>query len=182
MVVGKSRVIRCHDAYQIAAGNAGWRFQFRFAVHAGWSRVPEHKTLGITEPMKKSITIGIGVALLIVVSVMFWHHEQSLRDAEIHQKLAGDWVSENPAIKGTITFRSDGNFAVNETFGLGTNAHPVKFDGTWQVKDGYLTTTPTQAVLGEAHLVGSRAKIIRVNDRELVLIENGHTITRNRSQ
>src|ERR1035438_4477583 len=26
---------------QIAAGNAGWRFQFRFAVHAGWSRVPE---------------------------------------------------------------------------------------------------------------------------------------------
>ena len=26
---------------QIAAGSAGWRFQFRFAFHAGWSRVPE---------------------------------------------------------------------------------------------------------------------------------------------
>jgi len=29
----------------IAAGNAGWRLQFRFAVHAGWSRVPELWTL-----------------------------------------------------------------------------------------------------------------------------------------
>jgi len=28
-------------ANKIAAGNAGWPFQLRFAVHAGWSRVPE---------------------------------------------------------------------------------------------------------------------------------------------
>jgi hypothetical protein len=26
---------------KITAGNAGWRFQFRFAVHVIWSRVPE---------------------------------------------------------------------------------------------------------------------------------------------
>ena len=32
--------------YQIAAGNAGWPFQFRFAVHVIWSRVPELWTLG----------------------------------------------------------------------------------------------------------------------------------------
>ena len=30
---------------QITAGNAGWPVQFRFAVHAGWSRVPELWTL-----------------------------------------------------------------------------------------------------------------------------------------
>jgi hypothetical protein len=30
----------------LAAGNAGWGSQFRFAVHAGWSRVPELWTLG----------------------------------------------------------------------------------------------------------------------------------------
>ena len=33
--------------YQIAAGNAGWRSQFRFAVHVLWSRVPELWTLAI---------------------------------------------------------------------------------------------------------------------------------------
>ena len=31
---------------KIAAGNAGWLFQFRFAVHVIWSRVPELWTLG----------------------------------------------------------------------------------------------------------------------------------------
>ena len=36
-----------HDAAeQIAAGNAGWRSQFRFAVHGFWSRVPELWTFG----------------------------------------------------------------------------------------------------------------------------------------
>src|SRR5258705_28779 len=32
--------------YQIAAGNAGWRSQFRFAVHVIWSRVPDLWSLG----------------------------------------------------------------------------------------------------------------------------------------
>jgi hypothetical protein len=34
-----------NDANKIAAHNAGWPSQFRFAVHAGWSRVPELWTL-----------------------------------------------------------------------------------------------------------------------------------------
>ena len=37
------------DAEQIAAGNAGWRSQFRFAVHAFWSRVPELWTLDVED-------------------------------------------------------------------------------------------------------------------------------------
>jgi hypothetical protein len=39
--------MRHESAEQIAAGNAGWPVQFRFAVDAGWSRVPELWTLGI---------------------------------------------------------------------------------------------------------------------------------------
>jgi hypothetical protein len=51
---------------QIAAGNAGWAFQFRFAVHAGWSRVPELWTLGAVA-VRASLAIpvvALGVALL----------------------------------------------------------------------------------------------------------------------
>ncbi len=33
---------------KIAAGNAGWRFQFRFAVHVIWSRVPELWSLAVS--------------------------------------------------------------------------------------------------------------------------------------
>ena len=44
-----SRRIETMWEYQIAAGNAGWRLQFRFAVHAGWSRVPELWTFDMSE-------------------------------------------------------------------------------------------------------------------------------------
>src|ERR1035438_4445061 len=37
---------------KIAADNAGWPVQFRFAVHAGWSRVPELWTLDHSEAPK----------------------------------------------------------------------------------------------------------------------------------
>ncbi len=35
------------DECQIAAGNAEWSVQFRFAVDFIWSRVPELWTLGV---------------------------------------------------------------------------------------------------------------------------------------
>ena len=37
--------------YQIAAGNAGWRLQFSFAVHVLWSRVPELWTFAVSVRM-----------------------------------------------------------------------------------------------------------------------------------
>jgi hypothetical protein len=36
-----------HNSTQIAAGNAGWRSQFRSTFHAGWPRVPELWVLGV---------------------------------------------------------------------------------------------------------------------------------------
>jgi hypothetical protein len=39
---------------KIAAGNAGWRSQFRFVVHANWSRVPELWTLAACKPCDDS--------------------------------------------------------------------------------------------------------------------------------
>ena len=54
------------DAEQIAAGNAGWRFQFRFAVHIIWSRVPELWTLdGIRRFMKL-------ILAALVIGVLTW--------------------------------------------------------------------------------------------------------------
>jgi hypothetical protein len=48
-------------AQQIAAGNAGWPFQFRFAVHAGWSRVPELWTL---DHYESQLSISLGASSL----------------------------------------------------------------------------------------------------------------------
>ena len=51
--------------YQITAGNAGWRSQFRFAVHVLWSRAPEFRTLGGATMKRFSVLI-----LLAAVSAM----------------------------------------------------------------------------------------------------------------
>ena len=51
---------------KIAAGNAGWRSQFRFAVHAGWSRVPELWTLH--SDMKTPRNLGLVAVVVFVIS------------------------------------------------------------------------------------------------------------------
>jgi hypothetical protein len=48
---------------KIAAGNAGWPVQFRFAVHAFWSRAPELWTFG-QFIMKRVLLLLLGVLLL----------------------------------------------------------------------------------------------------------------------
>jgi hypothetical protein len=45
---------------KIAVGNAGWRFQFRFAVHGFWSRAPELWTFDLlTEHVLGYSRIGL---------------------------------------------------------------------------------------------------------------------------
>lgn len=61
------------DAEQIAAGNAGWPVQFRFAVHAGWSRVPELWTLGIlATPFMKSKQLANVLIKMMGLSVCLY--------------------------------------------------------------------------------------------------------------
>lgn len=54
---------------QIAAGNAGWAVQFRFAVHVIWSRVPELWTLAV---MKAAVII---VSLLLLCQGCHTHSQ-----------------------------------------------------------------------------------------------------------
>jgi hypothetical protein len=140
--------------------------------------VRHHYTL-----MKKIIVTGLAIGLLSVTTLLLWHHTRHSGDAAIRQKLIGSWGSENPAIAGAVTFSPDGSFAVNETFGLGTNRHPVQYAGTWQVEDGFLVTRTTQSSSGGVHVEPiTRDKVIHVTDQECVYIEHGTTITRKRSQ
>ena len=133
--------------------------------------------------MKKIILTVFAIGLLIVATLLVWHHSGHSEDAAIRQKLVGSWGSESPAIKGAVTFSPDGSFAVNETFGLGTNTHPVQYAGTWQVEDGYLVTRTAQGSSGRFHVEPiTRQKIIHVNDQEFVIIDHGATITEKRSQ
>src|SRR5208282_2133343 len=56
------RGLHRYEVEQIAAGNAGWPVQFRFAVHIVWSRVPELWSL---DRMKTHIISLLAASLLI---------------------------------------------------------------------------------------------------------------------
>jgi hypothetical protein len=53
----------------LAAGNAGWRLQFRFAVHAGWSRVPELWTLDGSASVKTLLKVLVAIVLLAILVI-----------------------------------------------------------------------------------------------------------------
>jgi hypothetical protein len=164
-----------------AGANRRWRWPFRFAAHIAsrrWLSRHNHTR------MKKIAVTGLAIGLLIIATLLFWHHTRPSGDAAIRQKLIGSWGSENPAIKGAVTFSSDGSFAVNETFGLGTNTHPVQYAGTWQIEDGYLVMRTAQGSSGGVHVEPiTRQKIIHVNSQELVFRdEHAGLVTRKRSQ
>ena len=134
--------------------------------------------------MKKVIAIVFAIGLLIIVTLLFWHHTNHPGDAAIRHKLVGTWISSNQAIKGGVAFSSDGNFVVNEVFGIGTNERPVVYEGTWQLKDGFLITTTRKSDTKSAHVEAvTRVRIIRVNDQELIYRdEHAGVVTRKRGQ
>ena len=89
--------------YLIAAGNAGWRSQFRFAVHAGWSRVPELWTLGsvrifMLRMLKSVVKFAIVMFAMMIVSTIVWQEVvvEYLYDCTDDNMMGflrpGDWV------------------------------------------------------------------------------------------
>jgi|ERR1051325_1386007 hypothetical protein len=98
-------------------------------------------------------------------------------DSDLQRKLSGTWLSTTTSSTGIVTtnrttFRRDGTFAERDIYGLppGHDPRSDAFDGRWQIRDGYLTSTVTNTTLPELVPVGRiyRSKIIRLSDRELV--------------
>jgi hypothetical protein len=52
--------VRISYVEQVAASNAGWPFQFRFAVHGFWSRVPELWTLIWLREVNEETVLAFG--------------------------------------------------------------------------------------------------------------------------
>ena len=112
--------------------------------------------------MKKSI-----VFILVLSAILTGC---SRRDAKLTKAVIGDWTS---GIRETV-WKPDGSFTASYHYARGT----VTFTGTWQIKDGVLISTITNAVGPEPHVaVGTvgRAKITAVDAHTLVYEAKGQT-------
>ena len=115
--------------------------------------------------MKKITIIGFILGLLVVASLLFWHHLKHPSDAAIRQKLPGTWNITGNGGSGTTTIDSDGHF-LSQFAGRDV----LRLEGTWQVEDGcfvYRVTNSSLAPNRVPYTVSER--IIRIDSQELVL-------------
>ncbi len=96
-------------------------------------------------------------------------------DAEISRKVVGTWIVDvqlpTYSAKGTETFAADGSYVAKATVVQYGKQREEKFEGKWQVKDGFLMAT------GFMH-----DKIIHVDDNELVSLEGWELINEKAKQ
>jgi hypothetical protein len=111
-----------------------------------------------------------------------------LSDTGIRQKIVGTWIvdSHSPtgsSMKGTVTILSDGSLVAKLTIIRKNGEEDFGYEGTWQVKEGFLIETVTSShsrLTVTGHV--TRDKIIRLDAHELVFqMETGRIVTRKRN-
>jgi hypothetical protein len=105
-------------------------------------------------------------------------HQAKQSDEEISRKIVGTWIvdiDESPELseKGTETFASDGSYVVKTTIIVNGKQREIQFEGTWEIKDGYLMGT---------NLTHDTNQILRVDDDELVSLMDGKLSTLRRKK
>jgi hypothetical protein len=127
--------------------------------------------------MKKLIISGIGLVLLVVVSVLLRQHFRPLSDAEIRQKVVGTW-SVPPSASDTATIineiHSDGSFVSKWS----SATSDISLEGRWDVQGGSVVLTLTNAHGTDLHSLGPPVQhytIVRINKSEMVSHLGGYT-------
>ena len=121
--------------------------------------------------MKYIITFFAVVLLVTACS----RHEDSADD-KIRKKLLGTWVLEaryegGSDMRSTVTIAPDGSYACTLDLPGRTNGpRTISMEGTFRVEDGFLIDTVTKHSQTNAKWPNtSRSRIVRIDDRELVL-------------
>ena len=132
-----------------------------------------------------AIIVGVGVLLAIVTTTVTVKEIRSSHDTKFARQIAGVWTmfTFNPKTFSltdpyvyTNTISPDGSFSCV----LGHRNEPVKFQGTWLVKDGEFIITYTNSygtrgyqpepVAGKVE----RYKIVHVDEHQFIFYMSGH--------
>jgi hypothetical protein len=143
--------------------------------------------------MKKLIIIGIGLLILILLvalSLQHFRHSsgtdihivsgadvRAMSDAEVRKVFTGNWVPQD-STWGGLVLHSSGSFTKRLGSVATSEAKQWLYEGTWDVKEAFLTLTITNAVARnttDIESVGSidQFMIIKVDRSQLVLQKDG---------
>ena len=124
----------------------------------------------IYAPVKFTLSLFALVLLLTACQ-----RQEVSRDDEMRKKLQGLWVfdaqfASGHVIHSTTTIAPDGSYLTKMDLDRTNGPRIVSMAGTFRVQDGFLIETPTnysETNIPVPHT--SRARIIRIDDRELQL-------------
>ena len=143
--------------------------------------------------MKTLIVIGVSLVILILLVVLSLPHFQHSRgpdihkvsgadvrtmsDAEVRKVFTGNWVPQG-STWGGLTLHSKGSFTKRLRSDSTSDAKQWLYEGTWAVKDAFLTLTITNAVTRNttnSEPVGSidQFMIVKADRSQLVLQKDG---------
>jgi hypothetical protein len=120
--------------------------------------------------MKKITIIGFTLGLLVVASLLFWHHTKHPSDATIRRTLPGTWVAQGGS--STCIRDADGHFVAQLA-----GRHTGRMEGTWQIQDGFLIDSITNSTLTTHVPYTIRAQILRMDGHELAVQDDAKTIS-----
>ncbi|MDR3409498.1 MAG: hypothetical protein P4N59_02975 [Negativicutes bacterium] len=143
--------------------------------------------------MKTLIIIAVSLVMLILVAVLTLPHfkhssgpdihkastadVRAMSDAKVRKVFTGDWVPQG-STWGGLTLHSSGRFTKRLGSVATSDAKQWLYEGTWAVKDMFLTLTITNAVTRnttDSEPVGSidQFMIVKVDQSQLVLQKEG---------
>ena len=135
------------------------------------------------------VELSLSAFVLCLLLLLGCSHGKSLTDADITDKLVGDWkvdgvLPTGVTASGTVSILRDGSLKCDTKFVRETRTLDMSYTGTWQVDKGLLIETIKTTSNSNLLAVGfvTRDKIIHLDDRKLVFeMESGNIITRERT-
>ena len=115
---------------------------------------------------------------------------QPQSDAEIRQKIIGTWIiytetkGKTYSAKGTVTYFTNGCYVAKAVVLDGGKTHEERFEGLSHVEACVLTDTVTNSVgmLGGSPRNFELARVIKVDENELILKSAGIRVIEKRSK
>jgi hypothetical protein len=135
--------------------------------------------------MKKLVVIGLGIVILLSLLLLWRHHVRSssgvdvsqMSDAEVTKMFTGNWV--NKGSWEQLILHSKRSFT-DRLRPDSTTSTECLYEGVWDVKDGFLSLTITNAITRidtNIKSIGSidRFRIVQVDTNALVLEKSSST-------
>jgi hypothetical protein len=129
--------------------------------------------------------------LLLMTSALLLSAAEELTDEKLREKLVGEWIVDvqtpNYKIRGTATLKSDGTVISQAVFTRlpSEQKFAMSYEGTWEVKDGYIIETVSKSSHTQFIAVGlvTKDKIHSIDDQAFeYLTEQGKIVKRQRKK